>query len=216
MSGIDRQNVMRLRINRIALVQELKVDHIIGSMMESGVISESDKKRIENGTTHSDRARILIDMLPSKSSNPEWYHSFREALINPDAGPEVKKRYRSLVEFLDNTVIHRPNSQVTKFSESSEKLKLPHYQSIPSIGAKEDPVIHKTQNVLNLEEEHQKLPQDAEIDKRTKDMIPEREDKFTPWGHDNQDSMTLVKGFFQQWIPTPDNFRSLIQVIIEK
>lgn len=36
MTGNDRQNVMRLRINRIALVQELKVDHILEYLIKNG------------------------------------------------------------------------------------------------------------------------------------------------------------------------------------
>lgn len=212
MSGIDKQNVMRLRINRIALVQELKIDHIIGALIERNLINNTDQRKIAHGTTHSDRARILIDLLPSKTSIPDWYSIFRDALMNPDAGPEVRKRYRSLVEFLDNTVIHRPTSQMTKFSESSDNRSLPHYHAIPPIINNNES--SKPQNVLNLEQERREAPPDQEMEKRTKDMVPEHGDKVTPWNQDNQESMTLVKGFFQQWVPTPDNFRSLLQVNI--
>ena len=111
------------------------------------------------------------------------------------------------MEFLDNSVIHRPTSQATKFSETPDKTKLPHYNSLPSIMKKED----RPQNVLNLDDEHQKR-EDTEMEKQTKDMLPERGDKFMQWSSDNQDSMTLVKGYFQQWITTPDNYRSIIQV----
>ncbi|OWF36041.1 amyloid protein-binding protein 2-like [Mizuhopecten yessoensis] len=211
MSGIDRQNVMRLRINRIALVQELKIDHIIGTLIEHNLINNNDQKKIGHGTTHADRARILIDLLPSKTSIPEWYSLFRDAMLNPDAGPEVRKRYRSLVEFLDNTVIHRPTSQATKFSETMDKRRLPHYEPVPPI-IKENKNQSNPQNVLNLDDERREAPPDQEMEKQTKDMIPERGDKSTPWNQDNQDSMTLIKGFFQQWVPTPDNFRSLLQV----
>ncbi|XP_069127253.1 LOW QUALITY PROTEIN: amyloid protein-binding protein 2-like [Argopecten irradians] len=211
MSGIDRQNVMRLRINRIALVQELKIDHIIGALIEHNVINNSDQRKISHGTTHADKARILIDLLPSKTNIPDWYNIFRDTMMNPDAGPEVRKRYRSLVEFLDNTVIHRPTSQTTKFSESMDKRRLPHYDPVPPI-TKDNKDKSKPQNVLNLDDERQGVSQDREIEKQAKDMAPERGDKLTPWNQDNQDSMTLVKGFFQQWVPTPDNFRSLLQV----
>lgn len=63
-SGLDKQNVMRLRINRIALVQELRVEHILGHLVECGVLSEDDLKRIHAGSTQADKARVLVDLLP--------------------------------------------------------------------------------------------------------------------------------------------------------
>lgn len=57
---------MRLRINRIALVQELRVEHILGHLVGNGVISEDDLKRIGTGSTPADKARILVDLLPGK------------------------------------------------------------------------------------------------------------------------------------------------------
>lgn len=66
-SGLDKQNVMRLRINRIALVQELRVEHIIGHLVDNGVLSEDDVKKINGGSTPPDKARILVDLLPGMS-----------------------------------------------------------------------------------------------------------------------------------------------------
>jgi len=63
-SGLDKQNVMRLRINRIALVQELRVEHILGYLVDNGVVSEDDVKKINAGSTPPDKARILVDILP--------------------------------------------------------------------------------------------------------------------------------------------------------
>ena len=45
-----------------------------------------------------------MDLLPTKSKDTEWYKHFREALQNPEASPETKRRYKLLVDFLDNTV----------------------------------------------------------------------------------------------------------------
>jgi hypothetical protein len=42
---------MRLRINRIALVQELRVEYILGYLKECGVINEEDQRKIDMGTT---------------------------------------------------------------------------------------------------------------------------------------------------------------------
>ena len=40
------------------------------------------------------------------------------------------------------------------------------------------------------------------------------DDKFSVWSgkFERSNSLTLIKGYFQQWIPTPDNFSSLIVV----
>ena len=65
-SGIDKQNVMRMRINRIALVQELRVEHIINHLIDLSVVTEDDLKKINAGSTPVDKARILVDLLPGK------------------------------------------------------------------------------------------------------------------------------------------------------
>ena len=62
-SGLDKQNVMRLRINRIALVQELRVEHVLRYLTESGILTEDDLRRITNGSTPGDKARVLVDIL---------------------------------------------------------------------------------------------------------------------------------------------------------
>lgn len=76
-------------------------------------------------------------VVSGKGQHIDWYRAFREALQNPDAGQDIKKRYKILVDFLDNTVIHRPNSQHGKFSDlqspRQDQLKLPKYNPLPSI-----------------------------------------------------------------------------------
>ena len=91
-------------------------------------------------------------MPPGKGQQVDWYRAFREALQNPEANQEVRKRYKLLVDFLDNTVIHRPTSQQTKFSDQPGPrgggMKLPKFEPLPSIKAES-----RTQNVLNLDDE---------------------------------------------------------------
>ena len=114
-----------------------------------------------------------------------------------------------MVEFLDNTVIHRPTSQQSKFADITsprrESRKLPHYKPLPSI----NPSSSQTQNVLNLDEERKQEEEPGLGD------ILEKDEKFSLWTgkfEKTHDAVTLVKGYFQQWIPTPDNFRSLLTV----
>lgn len=206
-SGLDKQNVMRLRINRIALVQELHVEHIIGQLVDADVVNEDDIKKINAGSTPSDKARILMDLLPGKGQHTDWYRIFREALQNPNAGQDVKKRYKLLVDFLDNTVIHRPNSQQSKFSDlhtsRKDKMKFPKFKPLPAIKSSE------AQNVLNIDAERKQ-----EEDRVLKE-VDEKDENFSLWGgkfEKTYDAVTLVKGYFQQWIPTPDNFKSLLTI----
>ena len=56
--------MMRLRINRIALIQELRVEHVLRSLIEAGILNEDDVKQITSGSTPADKARVLVDMLP--------------------------------------------------------------------------------------------------------------------------------------------------------
>ena len=145
-------------------------------------------------------------IISGKGKNVDWYRAFREALQNPDAGQDVKKRYKVLVEFLDNTVIHRPQSQGSRFGElalSRDSMKLPHYQPLPTIESS------GAQNVLNIDEERK------QEDERVLRELRE-DDKFSIWSgkFETTDSLTLVKGYFQQWISTPENFSSLIVVCI--
>ena len=56
--------MMRLRINRIALIQELRVEHVLCSLIEAGILNEDDLKQITSGSTAADKARVLVDMLP--------------------------------------------------------------------------------------------------------------------------------------------------------
>lgn len=207
-SGVDRQNIMRLRINRIALVQELRADHIINHLLQTGLISEYDRERIDRGTTPADKARRLVDIVTTKTHVPDWYNIFRQSILSPeDANAETRKRYRSLVEFLDNTVIHRPMSQSSKFSSSTASLKLPHYEPLPEISKQEQ----ERSMGRNIPGKKRSEEEEVMTEKGARDNAPEREDKVSV-SHDKPQTMTLVKGFFQQWVTTPDNFRSLLQV----
>ncbi|XP_052776013.1 uncharacterized protein LOC128213938 isoform X2 [Mya arenaria] len=209
-SGLDKQNVMRLRINRIALVQELRVEHVMGHLIQMMVLSEDDVRKINAGSTPPDKARILVDLLPGKGQRIDWYRAFRDALQNPEANQEIRKRYKLLVDFLDNTVIHRPTSQQTKFSEQlgnmKGSVKFPRFQPLPSISAES-----QAQNVLILDDGGKQEDKEDNILRE----VEEKEVRFPVWSgqfEKTNDSVTLVKGYFQQWIPTPDNFRSLLVI----
>ncbi|XP_067661147.1 uncharacterized protein [Haliotis asinina] len=214
-SGMDRQNIMRLKVNRIAIVQELKVEHVLDQLCDAGILNLKDRKKIEKGTTPSDRARILIDILPTKPRESDWYKYFRESLQNPDANVEFRKRYRDLVEFLDNTVIHRPASQASRFSDIDKKVdtfQYPKYEPLPAITEKQG-----TQNILYLGGTNTSVTESTftETEKGTQNSNlskPEVDDKTSVFSEESPESMTLIKGFFHQWVPVPDNFHSMIEI----
>lgn len=217
-SGMDRQNLMRLKVNRIALVQELKVEHVLGALARAGIITEQDFRKIETGRTPQDRARILIDLLPTKGKDSEWYKCFREALLHPEGGKNVKHRYRPLVEFLDNTVIHRPISQAEKFSDVGSrsvtngvsKAQYPRYDPLPQIIDKPtEPDVLKLHDGDETSHSVDTKPTGQRSDFLSVNMDF---DKKPLWSGETQKPMILVKGFFHQWIPTPENFRSLIDL----
>lgn len=81
-SGLDRQNLMRIKVNRIALIQELRVEHIVQHLVRMGVLNGADLKCIERGKLSSDRTRHLLDLLASKDKDTEWYKHFRWVCIN--------------------------------------------------------------------------------------------------------------------------------------
>lgn len=76
-TGMDRQNIMRLKVNRIALVQELRVEHITGLLKDSGVISSKDLRKIENGRTPQvvsiDLAILIIGISITSVTNNSLY-----------------------------------------------------------------------------------------------------------------------------------------------
>ncbi|GFR66122.1 amyloid protein-binding protein 2 [Elysia marginata] len=212
-TGKNKQNVMRLKVNKIALVQELRVEHVTGFLVQSGVITDKDIKKIDGGHTPQDKARILVDLLPTKSKDTEWYKHFREALQNPEASPDTKRRYKLLVDFLDNTVIHRPTSQAGRFRDSLPPGKvLRGLEPLPGVNEKETSDFKHYQRLPDIgysqEESSIKLTRRGSENTPGMDM----EDGFSILSLDSNRNMTLVKGFFQQWLPTPDNFRSLIDI----
>ncbi|XP_025109218.1 amyloid protein-binding protein 2-like isoform X2 [Pomacea canaliculata] len=153
---------------------------------------------------------MLLDILPTKTNITDWYKNFRGALLNPQGGNVTKQRYRFLVEFLDNTLIHRPSSQGDRLSEArnhDQQTKYPRFDPLPNISdIQKHPV-----DVLNVEKEK---------DESIFIKPPSSESEFTKevdtinssisLKKDSHRPMVLIKGLFHQWIPVPNNFRSLL------
>ena len=63
---IQAQQVQRLRVNRVAIVQALRVDHVLPKLCHAGVITDAEAALVLAGSTQQEKCRLLIDLLPSK------------------------------------------------------------------------------------------------------------------------------------------------------
>lgn len=135
-SRIQQQNVTRLKVNRIALIQTLNVNHILDYLTYHGVLNEHDSAELLLARTGQDKVRTLLDILPTKGKQVDWYARFRSALQNPNVNnDDTKKKYQILVEFLDNTIIHMPRktNRLNIEDEQTKKAKVPFYENLPDI-----------------------------------------------------------------------------------
>lgn len=110
----DTANATRLRVNRIALIQQLDTQELVPKLLRARILSVNhDVQYINQGTSRIDRARRLIDCLLTPISigkeaergerSANWYIQFRSILLE---NPSV---YGDLVTALDNTVIRKPD-----------------------------------------------------------------------------------------------------------
>ncbi|CAF1543155.1 unnamed protein product, partial [Adineta steineri] len=113
----DSANATRLRVNRIALNQQLDPQELVPKLVRARILStDHDVQYIHQGTSRIDRARRLVDCLLTPISigkesergdrPPNWYLQFRSILS------ENSSTYGDLVSALDNTIVRPP-----KFAE---------------------------------------------------------------------------------------------------
>lgn len=115
MSPLEHQQFQRLKVNRIAVLQELKVDHILQYLLSNSVLNHNDITKIEKGRSTTEKSKLLLDILPTKGRASNWYRHFRAALLNPSVNDtSVKHKYQILVEFLDNTIIDQMSHPVSR------------------------------------------------------------------------------------------------------
>ena len=134
------QKVNRLKINRVALVQELKVEHVLPSLIRKGILSEDEATDVLKRPHHSDQTRYLLDLLPTKEKKVNWYDAFKQSLKNPYVtDTDTRKRYQILVEFLDNAIIPKPE-KFAMYGEppGAKRRQLPHYKRLPHISSTDD------------------------------------------------------------------------------
>ena len=75
---MKRSDAERLRLRRVDIVADLDVHTVLDRLVASGVIIPEDYERICSKTTSQDRARLLLDILPSRG--PNAFSIFLQAL----------------------------------------------------------------------------------------------------------------------------------------
>jgi hypothetical protein len=98
----EKANIMRIRVNRLNLVQRIEPSEILPKLVKFKVVDKIEAEAASSGRTREDRARNLIDLLITKEHfQKDWYNHFRNILQDCN--------YKELVIFLDNTIIKPPN-----------------------------------------------------------------------------------------------------------
>ncbi|XP_013395164.1 amyloid protein-binding protein 2 isoform X1 [Lingula anatina] len=210
MGSIDVQNKARLRVNRIAIVQDLKVEHVLEHLQEQNVIDMKDVNEIESGTTHQDKARLLLDVLSTKEKGSDWYKHFRYALVNAKADAATRKTYHMLVEFLDNTIIKPKTSPRGNISETDQRvdlLKFPKYSPLPNISP-EIPSVVSGRGTVTFNVDESPAEEKGELESRQSEKPSHSEEK-TPILR----ATSVPAGSFE--LKAPENYTSLLEYPVE-
>ena len=163
-SIIQAQQVQKIRVNRVAIVQALRIEHVIPRLRDRYILSKEDLELIDRGSTQQEKTRLLLDLLPSKGlrryclkislshrrlylvlgRNADWYGVFRDSLRNPDTEhAETRQKYRILGEFLDNTLVTKPPKKhivpLSIFDDRVVTVSYPRYAPLPSISHQTSP-----------------------------------------------------------------------------
>jgi len=75
---MDPADVQRLKTNRVDLVTDLDVHQVLDRLIASRIIVSEDQQLICSKPTSQDRARLLLDILPTRG--PDAFHVFVQAL----------------------------------------------------------------------------------------------------------------------------------------
>lgn len=108
----DKVNKIRLKVNRVNLIQTVDVDdELLSKLRHLNIIDSDEMFALMSRSSREDKIRALIDCLSARDHvRKDWYALFRKILI--------ERNYTDLVTFLDNTIIKKPNF-VNKFYSSS-------------------------------------------------------------------------------------------------
>jgi hypothetical protein len=126
----DSTNATRIRVNRIALIQQIDAQELVPKLVRTRILSVNhDVQYINQGTSRIDRARRLVDCLLTPASTEtenernerpaNWFLLFRSILL------ENSSIYGDVVNALDNTVIRTPEFAHRVSEAFADKTNVP-------------------------------------------------------------------------------------------
>ncbi|XP_074643195.1 uncharacterized protein LOC141900284 isoform X2 [Tubulanus polymorphus] len=181
LNSINTQNVMRVKVNRVSILQVLRVEDVLDYLKSRQVLKEKEVELILSGETRQEKVRWLIDLLACRSHSSTWYKHFYSALSTCSVEPHIRLKYNALLGFLDNTIIRRPGELAYSPSTlylTSPNLQYPRYDPLPDIQAK-----------LKIDEENE--------EQKNNDDITNNE------GETDTNRSVHVRGMVDFWIDEP-------------
>jgi hypothetical protein len=111
----DHVDRMRLKVNRVNLVQTIQADdEFLSKLRQLRLIDSNEYITLLAKTSQDEKIRYLIDQLSTRRHvRKDWYVAFRKVL--------AEKNYSDLITFLDNTIIKKPKF-VSKFHSSTTRM----------------------------------------------------------------------------------------------
>ncbi|KAK3596776.1 hypothetical protein CHS0354_038777 [Potamilus streckersoni] len=90
---MDTEDKKSLCTRRVALVEDLEPQKVLGYLIEDGILTENDVELISNGKTRKERCHLLLSMLPKRG--PSAYGSFQRALRATNMYPHLDTLLRT-------------------------------------------------------------------------------------------------------------------------
>jgi hypothetical protein len=111
----DKADRIRLKVNRVNLVQTIQADdELLSQLRQLLLIDSSEYVALLAMSSQDEKIRFLVDQLTTrKHVRKDWYPALRKVLF--------EKNYTNLITFLDNTIIKKPKF-VSKFHASSTRM----------------------------------------------------------------------------------------------
>ncbi|KAK3596774.1 hypothetical protein CHS0354_038775 [Potamilus streckersoni] len=103
---MDPEDKKSLCTSRVALVEDLEPQQVLGYLIEDGILTENDVELISNGKTRKERCHQLLSMLPKRG--PSAYGSFQRALRATNMYPHLDTLLRTNRQHYTKTSAETP------------------------------------------------------------------------------------------------------------
>lgn len=187
LSLVGNQNRMKLRVNRVAIIQELRAEHVVGYLARQGLLTATEMKQI--CTDQIKPVASLLDILGTKENKTQWYNHFITSLRQAEVDKNQKLRYHSLVDFLENTIITFPSVEERR---AKAETRFSKYHPLPSIAnqnfSKKSSQYIERRSPSEDHQEHIITPSAPPMELAPQEPL-----------------QTLISGHYHKWVPPPQN-----------